>query len=195
MTFNLGGSDRGAWQAVNAELSAVPAAAKRPPWWRRHLRWLLLGLVVDLVVGTLVFRWLGTEKGTPERAVQQAAARVSDKDWQGLLDGLCTADRSRYTVGDLARAGQTALLVLRGVEGFEVDRVVTMPDITLLGPLELPARRVEGRIIASLGPPSEAHVTVVREVQSWKVCLSAGGYGLAALSVDVPPGEDLLGGG
>lgn len=192
MDFDLGSSDADAWRAVNAELSAVPGPARRPPWWRRHLRWIVLALVADVVVGTLLFRWLRDEKATPERAVQQAVARVHDRDWKGLRDSLCAPDRARYGEAEIAQAGQAALLVLRGVDRFEVARVVTLPDITLLGPVALPARRVEGTVIASLGPPSEAHVTVVHEVTTWRVCLSAGGYGVTALGVDVPAEGDLL---
>lgn len=192
MDFDLGAGDRDAWRAVNAQLSAVPGPPKRPSWWRRHLRWLVLALVADVVLGTLLFRWLRDEQSTPERAVQEAVARVHDRDWQGLRDGLCAPDRARYGEAELAQAGLAALVVLRGVDGFEVDRVVTLPDLTLLGPVALPARRVEGRVIASLGPPSAAHVTVVHEVTAWKVCLSAGGYGLAVLRVDIPPSEGLL---
>lgn len=191
MTFELGGGDRDAWHAVNATLATPPPPPARRPWWRRHLRWLVLGLVVDLVLGSLVWRWLRDEQSTPERAVQRLAELADDGDWAALRDSLCAPDRARYTVEDLARSGRAAVLLLRGVDGFEVSRVVTVPDARL-GPVGLPTRRVEGRVVASLGPGSAAHVTVVKEPTAWKVCLSAGGYGLQSMGVDVPPETDLL---
>lgn len=191
MTFDLGSGDSGAWRAVNAQLSAPPPPPAQRPWWRRHLRWLVLALVVDVVVGTLLWRWVRDEDSTPERAVQQVTELVGDRDWAGLRAALCAPDRARYTVADLATAGQAALLVLRGVDRFEVARVVTVPDAQL-GPVGLPTRRVEGRVVAPLGPGSAAHVTVVQEPTAWKVCLSAGGYGLEVMNVDVPASSDLL---
>jgi hypothetical protein len=192
VTWDLGGSDKDAWRAVNAELSAAPPPPRRRPWWRRHLRWLLLALAVDLLAGTLLWRWLQHPAQTPERAVVRLAGLVHDKDWAGVRASLCAPDRARYTTQDVAQAGQAALLVLRGVDTFRVRRVVTVPDVAL-GPVGLPARRVEGDVVALLGPPSAAHVTVVLELRTWKACLSAGGYGADALGVDVPPGQDLLG--
>lgn len=191
MTFDLGAGDRAAWQALNAGLAAAPAPPRATPWWRRHLRWLVLALVADVLVGVLVWRWVVDEGSTPERAVQRVAERVGAQDWSGLRAELCAPDRGRYTTEDLAQAGAAALLVLRGVEGFEATRVSHLPEVRL-GPAGLPARRVEGQLVAALGPRSAAHVTVVKEPTAWKVCLSAGGYGVAALGVEVPPQQDLL---
>jgi len=191
VTFDLGTGDRDAWRAVNATLSAPPPSPVRRPWWRRHLRWLLLALVVDLLVGSLLWRWLRDEQSTPERAVQQLAELADGGDWAALRASLCAPDKARYTVDDIARSGRAAVLLLRGVDGFEVSRVVPVPDARL-GPVGLPTRRVEGRVVAALGPGSPAHVTVVKEPTAWKVCLSAGGYGLQSLGVDVPPRQDLL---
>jgi len=183
--------DRSALHAANEAFSRPPAPPKRPPWWRRHLRWLLVLLVADLVVGTALWRWLRDEGGTPQRAVEDAVSLVADQDYDGLRAALCAPDRARYTTRDLAEAGRAVHLVLHGVAGFEVERVETLPDVSL-GPVGLPARRVEGEVIAVLGEPSRAWVTVVQEPTAWKVCLSAGGYGLAAMSVDEPLAEDLL---
>jgi hypothetical protein len=190
VTFDLSG-DRDAWRTLNASFSAPAPPPVRPPWWRRHLRWIALGLLADVLVGTLLWRWLRDEGSTPERAVQQVAALADAHDWSGLRNALCAPDRARYSTEDLTRAGEAALLALRGVDAFEVDRVVTVPDAQL-GPVGLPTRRVEGRVVATLGPPSAAHLTVVKEPTAWKVCLSAGGYRLEALGVDVPPEPDLL---
>ena len=191
MTFDLGAGDREAWQAVNATLAAGPPPAVRPTWWRRHLRWLVLGLVADLLVGTVLWRWLRDEESTPERAVQQLAELADGGDWEELRNALCTPDRARYTTADIEASGRAAVLLLRGVDGFEVARVVEVPDARL-GPVGLPTRRVEGRLVASLGPGSPAHVTVVKEPAAWKVCLSAGGYGLEALGLEAAPEQDLL---
>jgi hypothetical protein len=191
VTYELGDGDRAALHAAGAALSARPPAPRRAPWWRRHLRWLVLGLVADLLVGTFVWRWLRDESSTPERAVERAVALWADNDHAGLRNALCAPDRLRYSVADIAEAARAANLVLRGVDSFEIDRVVPLAEVSL-GPASLPARRVEGRVVAVLGPPSRAWVTVVQEPTAWKVCLSAGGYGLEAMGVDVPATGSLL---
>lgn len=191
MTYELGDGDRSQLEAVNAALSAPKPPPPARPWWRRNLRWIAIALVVDVVVGNVLWRVLRDEKSTPERAVQQAVKLVADGDWDGLRHALCTPDRARYSTADLAQGGRTANLVLRGVEDIEVEQVTTVPDVSL-GPVSLPARRVHGQLIAALGPPAAVWVTVVKEPTAWKVCLSAGGYGLPALGVDVAPSTDLL---
>lgn len=191
MTWELATGSRDEWAAVNARLAAPPPPPPRVPWWRRHARWIVLGLVADLVVGTLLLRWVRDEKSTPERAVVRLAQLVHDHDWSGVRNALCAPDRARYSTADVEQSGRAALLLLRGVETFRVSRVTTVPDVKL-GPVGLPARRVDGQLVAALGPPSAAHVTVVQEPTAWKVCLSAGGYGVDALGVDEPAGGDLL---
>jgi hypothetical protein len=191
VTWDLDAGDRAQWLAVNAQLSAPPPPPPRPPWWRRHARWIVVGLAADLLVGTLVLRWARDEKSTPERAVVRLAELVHDKDWAGARNALCAPDRARYSEADIEQSGRVALLLLRGVDTFRVGSVTNVPDVTL-GPVGLPARRVDGEVVPSLGPPSPAHVTVVQEPTAWKVCLSAGGYGVDALGVDEPAGGDLL---
>jgi hypothetical protein len=191
VTWDLDAGSLDEWRAVNTRLAAPPPPPPRPPWWRRHARWLVLGLVADLVVGTLLLRWLRDEKSTPEAAVVHLTKLVHDKDWAGVRNALCAPDRVRYSEADVAQSGRAALLLLRGVERFDVTKVSAAPDVKL-GPVGVPARRVDGRVVASLGPGSPAHVTVVQEPTAWKVCLSAGGYGVEALGVDEPAGGDLL---
>lgn len=191
MSFDLGTGDRAAWESVNAVFSAPVLGPARPPWWRRNLRWLALGLVADVVIGALVLRALREESSTPQRAVVAAADLIAKKDYAGLRASLCAPDRARYSVGELADAGRQLHLVMHGVEKFVPEQVTVLPDVRL-GPVGLPARRVDGQVVAMLGPPSAAHVTVVQEPTAWKVCLSAGGYGLAILGVDEPLHEDLL---
>jgi len=186
-----GADHRAALHRANEAFSAPPAPAALAPWWRRNLRWLALMVLADLLVGTLLWRWLRDEASTPQRAVEQAVQLVADKDYAGLRGALCAPDRVRFTEGELAQAGRSAHLVLHGVDGFDVERVVVVPDVSL-GPASLPARRVEGKVVALLGDPSRAWVTVVKEPTAWKVCLSAGGYGLDVMGVDVPAADQLL---
>lgn len=189
-SFDLGAGDRASWDSVNAVFSAPAAPPRRVPWWRRHARWLIVGLVADVLIGSLIWRALKDESSTPENAVEKAVSLIASKDYAGLRAALCTPDRVRYSVSELSDAGRQLQLVMRGVEKFTPTLVTELPDVRY-GPVGVPARRVDGQVVAALGPPSAAHVTVVQEPTAWKVCLSAGGYGLAAMRIDEPFHPDL----
>ena len=61
--------------------------------------------------------------------------------------------------------------------------------VHLVGPISLPAEQVAGQLVPRLGPPIDFHVTTVRELGGWRVCLSVGGYGAPDFGVDVPLGS------
>jgi hypothetical protein len=77
--------------------------------------------------------------------------------------------------------------VLHGFAGVHITSAHAV-RVQLVGPIPLPAEQVSGQLVPRLGAPVDFHVTTVREVTGWTVCLSVGGYGSPDLGVDVPLG-------
>lgn len=129
------------------------------------------------------------EDRSPREEAEYAGELFAEGEWGKLHDQLCTLDRDQFTEADLERAGEVVGFALRGVEGFTAQSEEAAPGF-VSGPRTLEARRVRGELVAALGPSSPASITLVRERQGWRSCFSAGGYSLAALSLDVAPGAE-----
>lgn len=140
-----------------------------------------------MVVGALLWHLVGRHRDSPQRAVTRVAALAGQGDWTGVYHHLCSADHRRFTLADVASGGTAAMQLLHGLVGVRITDTRTV-GVHLVGPLSLPAEQVTGRLVPPLGPTVDFHVTTVREVSGWAVCLSVGGYGSAALGVDVPVG-------
>jgi hypothetical protein len=176
-----------------ASLARSKAAAPRParrPWLTK--RWVAVFLAVDLVAGTVAWHYLtATHATAAAAAVEGTASDAAHKNWTGVYNRLCSSDRSQITEANLAGVGRAALLQIGGLEHATVTGVtpVTLP----VGPIHWPAEQVSGNLERAIGAPSPYTVTVIRELGSWKVCLSAGGYSSSALGVKAPLGNGSIG--
>lgn len=163
------------------------AEPRRLRRWLRP-RWILAFVVVDIVVASLLWHILSRQGDSPVQAVQRAATLAGRGDWAGVYDHLCTADHEHFTEAEVAAGGSDALQLLHGFAGVRItDTRAT--QVHVIGPLGLPAEEVSGRLLPQLGPAVDFHVTTLREISGWKLCLSIGGYGAPALGVDVPLGS------
>ena len=145
-------------------------------------------VALDLVAGSLLWHLVSSHQDSPVRAVTRVASLAGDGDWPGVYAQLCAADRQQFSEPELASGGTAALQLLHGLAGVRVTDARTV-SVHLVGPLALPAEQVEGQLVPQLGPTVDFHVTTVREVAGWRVCLSVGGYGSSAFGVDVPLGS------
>jgi hypothetical protein len=144
-------------------------------------------LAVDLVVGSVAWHYLTeSHPSAVAAAVEDTAKDAGHNDWSAVYNRLCSTDRAQMSEGDLAGAGQGALLQLGGLNHVTVTQV-TDTHVSL-GPIHVPAATAAGELYPEIGAPTAYTVTVVRELGGWKVCLSAGGYSSAALGVNVPLG-------
>ena len=152
----------------------------RVPW-----RWLALFVLVDVLVGAVVWNLATRHQDSPVDAVSSVATLAGHGDWAGVRDHLCRADRTQMTEADLAAGAGAATALVHGFAGVDIlgARAVA---VHLVGPVSLPAEQVSGRLLPALGESVDFTVTTVRELGGWKVCFSVGGYSAPALGVNVP---------
>jgi hypothetical protein len=176
------------------ELRQAAAALKRhtpPPPKRRHRltkKRIAIILAVDLVVGSVAWHYF-TEPhpSAVAKAVETVGSDAAHNNWSAVYGELCSSDRAQIAEGDIATAGEGALLELGGLHQVTVTHVTTTH--VSLGPIPIPAAVVSGQLIPRIGAPSAYSVTAVLEASGWHVCLSAGGYSSAALGINVPLGH------
>lgn len=183
--------------AGRAQLVAAAAALRPytpPPPRRRGLlrrlgwKWALAFVVADLLVGSLLWHVVDRHQDSPVTAVTRVADLAGRGDWAAVYDHLCTADHRQFSASDVASGGSAALQLLHGFAGVRIGAAHAV-SVHLIGPFALPAEEVSGQLVPQLGPPVDFHVTTVREVTGWRLCLSVGGYGAPAFGVDVPLGS------
>lgn len=175
--------------AAARELIRPPAPARRRRPWLLRLgwKWATAFVVADLVLGSLLWRVINSHQDSPVKAVTRVTDLAGRGDWSGVYDHLCSADRRQYAAADVASGGSEALQLLHGLAGVRITDARTV-RVHLVGPVSLPAEQVSGQLVPRLGPPLDFHVTTVREVAGWRLCLSVGGYGVPAFGVDTPLG-------
>ena len=156
--------------------------------WRLGWKVVALFLLADLIAGSVVWHLLNRRQDSPVAAVTRIASLAGQGDWQGVYTRLCSADHQQFSPAEVASGGSSALQLLHGLAGVRVMNTHVVA-VHLVGPFSLPAEQVSGEVVPGLGPPSDFHVTTVREVTGWKLCLSVGGYGASAFGVDVPLGS------
>jgi hypothetical protein len=144
-------------------------------------------VALDFIVGSLLWHAVRAHQDSPVRAVTRVASLAGAADWHGVYDHLCNADHRQFSAADVAAGGSGALQLLHGFAGVRITGAHSVA-IHLVGPVSLPAEQVSAQLIPRLGPPIDFHVTTVREITGWRVCLSVGGYGSATLGVDEPLG-------
>jgi hypothetical protein len=161
----------------------------RPRRWWARLGWkrLTAFVVADLIAGTALWHVAERTGDSPVRAVAAVARLAGQGDWTGVYHRLCSADREQLSPAEVSAGGSEALTVLHGLAGVHIVAAHAVV-VHLVGPLSLPAEQVVGSVLPQFGPAVDFHVTTVRELTGWKVCLSVGGYGSPALGVDVPLG-------
>jgi hypothetical protein len=174
--------------AAARDLQRQPAPSQRRRTWRPSWRWLAVFAAVDLVVGSVMWRLVSSHQDSPVKAVTRVADLAGRGDWAGVYDHLCSADRKQFRASDVAAGGGVALQMVHGLAGVRITGTRTV-GVHLLGPLSLPAQQVSGQLAPRFGPTFDFHVTTVREVTGWRLCLSVGGYGSSAFGVDVPLGS------
>lgn len=173
------------YQAARDLAPPVSPPPKRRRWLTK--RRIAMALTVDLLVGSLVFHYLTESHPSAVAAAVEGTARdAAHNDWTGVYGRLCSSDRAQMSESDLAQDGQGALLALDGLNHVTVTRVVSTH--ISVGPIPVPAATAYGQLYPEIGPPSPYSVTLIRSVDGWQVCLSAGGYSSAALGVNVPLG-------
>ena len=186
--INTGGS----LEDANERLRRQRAAAAGPPkraWWG-HPKYIASLFLATLLIGIVAHHLLSTAANTPLAAAQTAAKDIHDKNYASLRAKLCTQDRSRVSVSDLTNFGNQALLFNRGIEGVKVDSI---KPVTLTGEYaSLPAQKIAGTLISTIGQGTSFSVTAVDQ-NGWRLCLSAGGFSLPALNVDIPVGGTITG--
>lgn len=171
--------------AAARDLQRQPIPSQRRRTRRPSWRLLAVFAAVDLVVGSVVWRLVSSHQDSPVKAVTRVADLAGRGDWAGVYGHLCSADRRHFGAADVAAGGSASLQMVHGLAGVRITET-RMVTVHLLGPLSLPAQQVSGRLVPPFGPTFDFHVTTVREVTGWKLCLSVGGYGSSAFGVDVP---------
>ena len=161
-----------------------------PPTRRRRrlpVKWVVAFVIVDVVVGSVLWHVISRTQDSPVDAVRTVATLAGNGDWAGVYDHLCRADHEQFSAADIAEGGDGALGLLHGLAEVRLGAAHSV-TVHLVGPLSLPAKQVAGTLVPRLGPPIDFTVTTVRDLGGWRVCLSVGGYSAPAFGVDEPLG-------
>ncbi len=154
---------------------------KRRLHWPKWLTWkrTVALIIVDLIAAHFAWGWLMSfNQDAVTKALQKTMHAVAHKDWVGVYDSLCRADKAQISESDLAAAGPAAVASL-GPLGLDHASVTSITRIKQsLGPVDTPdAAQVHGQLFPVVGEPSDYSVVLVHEVPGgWKVCMSAGGF-------------------
>jgi hypothetical protein len=176
---SIEGRDTLAW--AMAELVPKKKEPKKRRFrWPKWLTWkrTVALLIVDLILGHFLWGYIfRSNPGAAKQAVNTTLSDVAHHDWNGVYDSLCQDDRAQIVEGDLATAGDGALLQLGGgLARWTETSVATVHQS--LGPINLPASQITGDLYPVVGQPSSYTVVVVHELNGWHVCMSAGGFSM-----------------
>jgi hypothetical protein len=182
------GSDR---LAAGAASYRPPVYGQKPPKPPLYLQWRFIALAAVLAVlaSYLLYRSTRSAQDSPKAAASHAIDLFLAQKYSELRRELCREDRDQVGATDLETAGQQGGQLLRTLDKAQVEKVT---DVVLTGDYAaVQAKQVSGLITPKLGSGTTFHVVTVKEDNGWRVCLSPGGYGIGALSVEVPIGGRL----
>lgn len=177
--------------AAGAASYKPPVYGEKPPAKPFFLRrWAIVALVATaFVASTVIYRGLHSAEDSPEAAATRVIELFLDQDYRQMRSKLCREDRARVGTNDLESAGLSAGNLLKALREPVIDSVT--PVTLAAGYAGVEARQVSGRIIGLSS--TSFQVVTVKEQGGWRVCLSPGGYALAALNLEVPLGGVLTG--
>jgi hypothetical protein len=183
------GADRLGAGAASYRKPVYGVKPDKPPFYLRW-RYIAVAVVGALLLSYALYRATAKTEDTPERAASQVITLFLDGKLSEMRSKLCRADREQVGSNDLERAARSAGDLLKTLDKAQVE---TVAPITLTGSYAaVEARQVSGLVTAVIGAGTTFKVVTVDE-NGWRVCLSAGGYGLGAFNLDVPVGGGLKG--
>ncbi|MCU1588507.1 MAG: hypothetical protein JWN31_2000 [Frankiales bacterium] len=177
--------------AAGAASYRPPVHGVKPPRPPFYLQWrfIALGVAVLLLISFMLYRSMSTAEDSPKAAASRVIELFLDQKYSQMRTKLCRADRAQVGANDLETAGRSGGDLLKTLDKPQVESVT---DVALQGSYAgVQAKQVAGLITPIVGAGTTFHVVTVNEDGGWRVCLSAGGYGLGAFNLDVPIGGDL----
>lgn len=181
------GRDRLAAGAASYRQPLYGLKPEQPPFYLRW-RYISIAVVAALLLSYVLYKQSVKTTTTPETAADQVIALFLDGKYSEMRSKLCRADRGQVGANDLETAGRSGGDLIKTLDKPQVESVT---PIALKGDyVGTDARQVSGLITGVVGAGTTFHVVTVNE-HGWRVCLSAGGYGLGAFNLDVPVGGDL----